>query len=135
MTKNGYQRQLARTIAHEMMHCLEANRFGLTGSRPIKNIPNWKWEGYPEYVARRNPDQTNLNNNIRKLLETANTDNNDWMKFADSTETLVAFEEYRLLIQYCIEIKQMDFEAIMKDTTDEKTIKQQMMNWYIKQLN
>jgi len=114
---------------------LEFNKYGLWQSNPIAKHPAWKWEGYPEYVARQNPPQVNLKYNIGNLLQIESTTNNGWMKFADSTETLIAFDEYRLFIQYSLEIKKMTFVELMKDTTQEKTIKQQMINWYYKQQN
>jgi len=132
---DGHKWNLTQMLAHAQAHCLEFNQYGLWQSNPIAKHPVWKWEGYPEYVARQNSDQVNLQTNIKKLLEAENTTNNGWMKFADSTETLIAFNEYRLLIQYCIQIKRMTFVELMKDTTQEKTVRQQMINWCNKQKN
>ncbi len=110
---------LAQMLAHAQVHCLEFNKYGLWQSNPIAKYPVWKWEGYPEYIARQNFDQAIFQNNIHKLLQIENTTNNPWMMFADSTESLTAFVEYRLLIQYCIKIKKMTFIELMKDTTQE----------------
>jgi len=132
---DGHRWNLAQMLAHAQVHCMEFNQYGLWQSNPIAKHPVWKWEGYPEYVARQNSDQVNLQTNIEKLLQIERTNNNGWMKFADSTETLIAFEEYRLLIQYCIEIKKLTFIELMKDTTREENVRQQMINWYNKQQN
>jgi len=132
---DGHKINLTQMLAHAQVHCLEFNKYGLWQSNPIAKHPAWKWEGYPEYVARQNPPQVNLKYNIGNLLQIESTTNNGWMKFADSTETLIAFDEYRLFIQYSLEIKKMTFVELMKDTTQEKTIKQQMINWYYKQQN
>jgi len=51
----------------------------------------------------------------------------------DSTEILTVYYKYRLLIQYCMEIKKLSFIQLLKDTTCEGTVRQQMMNWYSKQ--
>jgi len=131
---DGHKWNLVQMLAHAQVHCLEFNKYGLWQSNPIAKHPIWKWEGYPEYIARQSFDQTNLQNNIQKLLQTENT-NNVWMTFADGTETLTAFDEYRLLIQYCIAIKKMTFTELIKDTTQEETIKQEMISWYNKQKN
>ena len=53
ITLNGYNRHLARTIAHEMIHCYEVHKLGMFHSRPFAKIPIWKWEGYPEYICYR----------------------------------------------------------------------------------
>jgi len=128
----GHKWNLIQMLAHAQVHCLEFNRYGLWHSNPIANHPDWKWEGYPEYIAKQNTDQQNLQNNIEKLLQTEGRTNNGWIKFVDGKETLISFDEYRLLTQYCIEIKGMNFVELMKDTTDESAIRQQMINWYNK---
>lgn len=132
---DGHKWNLTQMLAHAQVHCLEFNQYGLWQSNPIAKHPIWKWEGYPEYIARQNPDQTNLQDNIQKHLQIESAPNDGWIKLADSTEILFDFDEYRLLIQYCIEIKKMNFIESMKDTTAEKTIKQQMINWYKEQQN
>ena len=132
---DGHKWNLTQMMAHAQVHCLEFHRYGLWQSNPVANHPRWKWEGYPEYIARQNPDQTDLQSNIRKLLLTENSPNNGWMKFADSTETLITFDEYRLLIQYCLEVKKMTFAKLMQDTTSEDIVKEEMLSWYYRQPN
>ena len=65
---NGYKWNLTQLLAHEMTHCLQFDKLGLWKSNPIANIPNWKWEGYAEYVSRQNADQKNVSKNIAHLL-------------------------------------------------------------------
>ena len=48
---NNYNRHLARTIAHELIHCMQARKLGLFKSKPLANIATWKWEGYAEYIS------------------------------------------------------------------------------------
>ncbi len=129
---DGHKWNLTQMLAHAQVHCLEFNHYGLWQSNPIAKHPVWKWEGYPEYIARKNFDQTDLHSNIKKHLEMETTNNNGWMKFSDNTEDLIVFDEYRLLIQYCIEIKKMTFIELMKDTTKQELVRQQMINWYNK---
>ncbi|QLH47729.1 MAG: hypothetical protein HWD58_20245 [Bacteroidota bacterium] len=57
---NGYKWNLTQLLAHEMTHCLQFDKLGFWKSKPIANIPNWKWEGYAEYVSRQNTDQKDL---------------------------------------------------------------------------
>jgi hypothetical protein len=42
---------LTHMIAHEMTHCLQANRYGLLKFNPFKHPEFWKLEGYPEYIS------------------------------------------------------------------------------------
>lgn len=125
---NGYKWNLTQLLAHEMIHCLQFNRLGLWKSKPIANIPNWKWEGYAEYVSRQNTDQKNLSNNIKHFLS---SDKNNWaISFADSTIAPTEYYDYWTLMQFCLDIKKMTYQQILADTTSEQTVSQEMMSWY-----
>lgn len=100
---NGYKWNLTQLLAHEMTHCLQFDKLGFWKSKPIANIPNWKWEGYAEYVSRQNTDQKDLSKNIERLIA---TDKNNWeVIFSDSTIAPKEYYDYWTLVQYCIDIK------------------------------
>ena len=44
---------LAEVIAHEMIHCLQANKYGILKFNPFKPPEFWKLEGYPEYISKQ----------------------------------------------------------------------------------
>jgi hypothetical protein len=128
---NGYKWNLTQLLAHEMVHCLQLDKFGLWKSRPVANIPTWKWEGYAEYIARQNSDQKNLSKNIARLIDAEKKDRNIWqINFSDSTICPTEYYNYWVLVQYCIDIKKMTFTQILADTTKEITIKKEMMDWH-----
>lgn len=130
---NGYKWNLTQLLAHEETHCFQFHKFGLWKSNPIANHPNWKWEGYPEYVARRNADQLDLTRNIARKIEQENLDKDGWaISFSDSTITPRDYYNAWLLVQYCLDIKKMTYESLLKDTTSEQTTTTQMMNWFSK---
>lgn len=124
---------LTEMLAHVQIHCLQFNKYGLWKSNPIGKHPEWKWEGYPEYVARKNAHPEDLQSGIRAFLMTKADYDRGWMPLPDSTETLVHYFKYRLLIQYGMEVRKMSFDDLLRDTTSEETMKLQMMNWYNKQ--
>ncbi len=125
---NGYKWNLTQLLAHEMTHCLQFDKLGLWKSKPLANIPKWKWEGYAEYVSRQSNDQKDLSKNIARLIE---TDKNNWeVKFSDSTISSREYYDYWTLVQYCMDIKQMSYEKLLTDTTSEQNIRQEMMKWY-----
>ncbi len=126
----GYKWNLAQLLAHEATHCLQYDKMGLWKSNPIAQYPTWKWEGYPEYVARQNPDQKDLAKNIERLINTEQINNNGWIYFADSTGTVITYYKYWLLIKYEMDIKKMTYIQILKDTAQEETVRKEMMNWY-----
>jgi hypothetical protein len=125
---NGYRWNLTQLLAHEMTHCLQFDKLGFWNSKPIANIPNWKWEGYAEYVSRQNNDQKDLSKNINRLIA---TDKNNWaINFSDSTIAPREYYDYWTLVQYCMDIKKMNHKQILADTTSEQTVRQEMMGWF-----
>jgi len=127
---NGYKWNLTQLLAHEMTHCLQFDKLGFWKSKPIANIPNWKWEGYAEYVSRQNTDQKDLSKNIERLIA---TEKNNWeVIFSDSTIAPKEYYDYWTLVQYCIDIKKMTYKQILADTTNQQTVRQEMMEWYEK---
>lgn len=127
---NGYKWNLSQLLAHEMIHCYQFHKLGLLKSNPLANIPAWKWEGYPEYVARTSPWQTNLHHNISYLISTEKTDHHGWIQFPDQTGTVITYYKSWLLTQYCIDVKKMTYKQILDDVANEESISVEMMNWY-----
>ena len=127
---NGYRWNLTQLLTHEMTHCYQFRRFGLLHSNPVAGIPNWKWEGYPEYVARQNADQKDLAENIARLAKTEREDNNGWIQFGDSTGAVIPYYKSWLLMQYCMDIKHMTYGEVLKDKAKEEEVTVQMMEWY-----
>lgn len=127
---NGYHWNLIQLVAHEMMHCIQYDRLGLIKSNPIADIPNWKWEGYAEYISRQNSNQKSLINNIDRQNQ---TDVNSWeLTFEDNTITPKVYYNDWILTQYCLDIKKMSYQNLITDTTSEQSYKEEMMNWYKK---
>ena len=132
---NGSERLLARTIAHEMIHCLEASHFGLFHSKPLKNIPNWKWEGYPEYISYRSSlfnEDSLLIANLFVLDSLKNEKRNLAEVNTDEGKSITGFDYFCwwLMIKYCMDIKKMSFIQIMSDDIKYDTVYNEMMEWY-----
>jgi len=124
----GYKWNLTQLLAHEMTHCLQFDKFGFWKSKPVADIPNWKWEGYAEYVSRQNNDQKDLVKNIDRLEQ---TDKNSWdITFEDNTIAPREYYNYWTLVQYCLDIKQMTYQQLLSDTANEQCVRQEMINWY-----
>jgi hypothetical protein len=125
---NGYKWNLTQLLAHEMTHCLQFDKLGFWKSNPVAKIPNWKWEGYAEYVSRQDTDQKDLSKNLARLFA---TNRNNWeIKFDDSTIAPREYYDYWTLVQYCMDIKKMTYKQILSDTANEQSVRQEMMNWY-----
>jgi hypothetical protein len=121
---------LTQLIAHSQIHCLQFNKLGVWKSNPIANYPTWKWEGFAEYSSRKETISNNLITNIYKLLIIENSTNHSWVEFSDNTGSSLMFYKRRVLVQFCTDIKRMNFEQLLKDTTTEGVVEEQMMSWY-----
>jgi hypothetical protein len=128
---HGYRWNLSQLIAHEAIHCYQFRALGLLKSAPLANIPAWKWEGYPEYIARQNPDQQDLKQNIKHFLDSNQQDDTAWaIHFEDGTMAPKAYYHYRLLVQYCLEVKGMSYRELLANASTEEEIEVEMMQWY-----
>jgi hypothetical protein len=131
----GHKLNLTELLSHVQVHCLEFKKYGLWNSNPIAKHSKWIWEGYPEYIARQKLGIKNLQNDIKTLLHSERVDNNGWTTLFDNTEITTTYFKYRLLIQYCLEVKKMSFVQLFADNTNEEIVRQQMMAWFNKQQN
>lgn len=131
---NDCKWNLTQLLAHEETHCYLFNKLGFWKTNPVAHYPIWKWEGYPEYISRQADDQKDLMKNIEKLNNVIKEGKDGWgISFADSTLTSKDYFRYRLLIQYCLDVKEQTYENLLLDTTSEQTTTAQMMNWYSEQ--
>jgi hypothetical protein len=125
---NGYKWNLIELLTHEMVHCIQFDKLGFWKSKPFANIDNWKWEGYAEYIARQKQNQKTLLQNIEKLNH---ADKNNWeIILDDGTITAREYVEYWIMVQYCMDIKGMSYQQLLKDSSNEWTIRQEMNAWY-----
>ena len=116
-------------MAHEATHCMEFNRYGLLHSNVFgNNHAWWKWEGYPEYIARKG--RADLRNNISHLLDVEKTGNNGWIYFEDSTGVVISYYKAWVMVQYCMDVRRLSFDQLLRDNGDENAVATEMMEWY-----
>ncbi|MFT3981491.1 MAG: hypothetical protein QM687_13540 [Ferruginibacter sp.] len=127
---NGYKWNLRQLLAHEMIHCQQYRALGFFHSNPVANIPDWKWEGYAEYIARREEDQKNIGINIERLIQAEQADHNGWIIFKDETGTVISYYKYWLLMQYCIDIKKLSWKQVLDNNITEQNMFTEMMQWH-----
>ncbi|MEM6299160.1 MAG: hypothetical protein AAF740_10785, partial [Bacteroidota bacterium] len=130
VTLNGYKWNLEHLIAHEVTHCLQFNAFGFFGANPMAGHPHWKWEGYPEYVARKNDEQS-LHESIKRLKQAQKESPDSWgVFFDDGTISPKTYYEDWLLAWYCLEIKSMSYRELLSCELSKEEAQQEMETWY-----
>lgn len=128
---SGYKWNLAELIAHEATHCFQFDKLGLWKSKPIANLPNWKWEGYSEYIARQNDDQVDLRKNIERFDEAIKIEKDAWdISFADNTIVSRQYYDHWMLVQYCMDVKNMTYIELLQNEEQESEVRANMLDWY-----
>jgi hypothetical protein len=123
-------------IAHEMIHCLQAYKYGKLKFNPFKHPEMWKLEGYPEYVARQKffSPTKNLKNEIERFIELKQKQTDIWIPVEEGG---CAAPEYyykgRIMTEYLITIRNLTYDQVLKDKRSEKEIYAEMMEWANKQ--
>lgn len=126
----SFRWNLNQLIAHQAMHCQVYNTFGFWKSNPLAKIADWKWEGYPEYIARQKEDQKDLVRNIQRFRLAEKSKPENWITFADGTGTVTDYYKYWLMVQFCMGIKKMSFIQVLHDDTPQEQLWKEMMLWY-----
>lgn len=131
MEVNGYRWNLTQLLAHEMVHCLHYQRLGFWGSNPAAGIPEWKTEGYAEYISRRDSSPGDLAAKIDRLRA---ADPANWeVMLADSTMVPRDYYVHGLMVQYCMDIAGIRYAEVLQDSVQELPVRRAMLQWYLAQ--
>jgi len=124
---NGYNWNAKALLAHEAIHCYQYHKLGFWKSNPVATIQPWIWEGYAEYIARKDLKRASLKENINRLL---NHDGSWSIEVADGTFTSFEYFKNYLLVQYCIEQKQMTFADLVAQNQPFEVLDKELGDWY-----
>lgn len=124
---------LTELLAHEMTHCLQANKYGIIKFNPFKHPELWKLEGYPEYISRHtelSSKDNSLTSDIDRYINLESKANDIWISSQeDGCEVPNYYYKGRLMIEYLMDIRHLSYDKILKDTVSENTVYQEMIEW------
>jgi hypothetical protein len=127
------QGDLTLLLAHEMIHCLQLNKYGIMKFNPVKHPEMWKLEGYPEFVARQpilNEKDYNLTKEIDRYVELDARTSDFWILIEEGgCEAPKDYYKGRLMIEYLMDIKHFSYDEILHDTRSADVIFAEMINW------
>jgi hypothetical protein len=130
---NACEVNLTELLAHEMTHCLQANKYGIIKFNPFKHPELWKLEGYPEYISRQTElsgKDYSLTSDIDRyvILERKATD--IWIPAEEGgCEVPNYYYKGRLMTEYLMDIKHLTYDKILNDTISENYVYQDMITW------
>jgi hypothetical protein len=124
---------LTYLLAHEMIHCLQINKYGILKFNPFKHPEFWKLEGYPEYISRKSVLSRKDYSLIREIDRYVNLENKATDKWILVEEGGCEAPDYyykgRLMIEYLMDIKHLSYDQILKDTVSETAVFKEMIKW------
>jgi hypothetical protein len=127
------QSSLTYLLAHEMIHCLQENKYGKLKFNPVRHPEYWKLEGYPEYISKQ-PKLTNkdysLNSEIDRYLELDSKTTDIWIVIEEGAcEAPKYYYKGRLMIEYLMDIKHFSYNKILNDTVSVDKVYAEMIKW------
>jgi len=124
---------LTELLAHEMVHCLQAHRYGIFKFNPFKHPEFWKLEGYPEYISKQKKllsKEYNLTADIGRYLTLKSKAMDIWISLEEGKcEAPDYYYKGKLMIEYLMDARHLSYDQILKDTTSEQTIFEDMIRW------
>lgn len=119
-------------MAHEMVHILQADKYGLLNFSPLKHPPMWKLEGYPEYVARNtylNSKTYDLQKEIQRFVSADEDSKREFFELVEGHFAPTYYFKGRIMVEYLMNIKGMTYDAILNDQRTEEEIFNEMVEW------
>jgi hypothetical protein len=126
------QESFAYVIAHEMVHCLQAHKYGIWKFNPFRHPQMWKLEGYPEYVARQTSSDSNysLKKEIERFIEFKSRQTDTWVAVEEGgCEFPEFYYKGRLMTEYLINVRKLTYDQVLKDNRSEEEIYAEMIEW------
>ena len=123
---------LTELIVHEMVHVLQADRYGLFNFSPLKHPPIWKLEGYPEYIARRKPlssDSYDLRKEMQRFVSANENSKRETFEAVEGHFMPTYYFKGRIMTEYLMNIKGMTYDEILKDQRTEEEVFDEMVEW------
>ena len=123
---------LIEALAHEMVHTLQADRYGLYNFSPLKHPPMWKLEGYPEYVARNKTITSSdyrLSDEVRRFISTDKNTREHAFEIVKGHYAPTYYFKGRIMVEYLMDVKGMTYHEILKDGRTEDDIFVEMVEW------
>ena len=121
-------------LAHEFTHNLQYRAKPIYVLKSTIGILNWKLEGHAEYISRGFKNDGKLKVRIAKYLKEETLEHNGLPVFEleDGTKQILPYFKNALVIQYLMEEKAMDFEAVCELDKNLDSLYAEMLEWYKK---
>lgn len=122
----GRELSTVQFLSHAFVHNLQYQYHGFSGANPIGRHPEWKWEGYAEYMVL---GQEHTLDHYLDLME-SEANPFEWVAMGNGKSTIRMHLEFMQLTKYCFEQKGWSYHEFMSDDTSKAQLTQEMEQWY-----
>jgi hypothetical protein len=130
---NNCEGRFTELLAHEMIHCLQANKYGIIKFNPLRHPAMWKLEGYPEYISRQaklKGESYSLVNEIDRFVELDGKSNDIWISIEEGRcEVPTYYYKGRLMTEYLMDVRHFSYDQILKDKRSPEVVYADMIHW------
>lgn len=130
------QIDLSYMIAHEMIHCLQAHKYGKLTFNPFQHPPMWKLEGYPEYYSRQaqlKAADYDLKEEIDRFIRLEAASEDGWIEAVDQHFVPIIYYKSRLMTEYWLDVKGLSYDDLLQEEVKEEAIWEELLDWYNKE--
>ena len=122
---------LTSLLAHEFMHNVQHYHNSNYYIKSTLGKLNWKLEGHAEYMAREFKNDNELLKKIKILLVEEKKEHVGIpvMILDDGSIQSLSYLKYALVVQYLMEVKQLNFDEICKTEIDLDDLYNEMIDW------
>ncbi len=122
----GRELSTVQFLSHAFVHNLQYQYHGFSGANPIGRHPEWKWEGYAEYLVL---GQEHALDHYLNLIE-SEASPFEWVAIGNGKSTIRMHLGFMVLAKYCFEHKGWSYQELMDDDTSQAQLTQEMEEWY-----
>lgn len=121
----GNRFNYVQVLAHGMTHNLQYKYHGLWDANPLGMHPEWKWEGYAEYVVL---GQSYSLQDLLLKYEAGGSEMFNFISLDEGEGTIKLHIRFLILTKYCLENKGMKYQDFMDASFDEDKLWQEILS-------
>ncbi len=115
----GNQFSYTQALSHVLTHNLQFNYHGFWQANPLGGHPEWKWEGYAEYVSL---GKKYTLSEIWKAYQQSGEEMYDFVHLKNGEGTLKLHVRFLLLTKFCLEEKGLSYARFMEEDLEEERV-------------
>lgn len=123
LESRGHSFGFAQFLAHARVHNQQYAHHGFWDANPLGGYPEWKWEGFADYVVLGSKYKLE---EIWKAYQSHEDNSYVFVDLGEGEGSLKLHIRFLLLTKYCFEEKGMDYQSFMELSMEEEDVWQEI---------